>query len=266
MSPLIFDEERAKRLESNYSRRDFQRRRQLVLDALGAKPGENVLDVGCGPGFYIAELANLVGVDGEVVGIDNSADMIGLAAKRCEGRRNVAFHEASATSLPVNDSHFDAVISVQVLEFVEDVDRVLAEMYRTLRPGGRLVIWDVDWSTISWYSADDDRMARVLRAWDGHLSHPTLPRTLASRLRSAGFDDVSAEGHTFATMEFSQDSYGVLILPAIADYVSGKEGITKEQAQAWATEQRELGEHGKFFFACIQFCFTAKRPQRFPQK
>lgn len=260
MSQFVFDEKLSRQLESNYSRRDFQRRRRLVHEALGAQPAERILDVGCGPGFYVAELLERVGPTGAVVGVDMSAAMLGLAAMRCEGHTNVAFREASATSLPVDGSTFDAALSVQVLEFVEDVDAALAELHRALRPGGRLLVWDVDWSTVSWHSSDPERMARVLRAWDGHLSHPSLPRTLAARLRSSGFEGVTAEGYTFATTELSPDSYAGSIMPGIAQYVSGRAGITDEEAQSWAADQHALGELGQFFFACIQFCFTAIRP------
>jgi ubiquinone/menaquinone biosynthesis C-methylase UbiE len=259
MTQLVFDEKLSRQLESNYSRRDFQRRRRLVHEALDAQPGQRVLDVGCGPGFYVSELVDRVGKAGAVVGVDISADMLSLAKKRCEGHANVAFHEASATTLPVDDSSFDAALSVQVLEYVTEVDAALAEMSRILRPGGRLVLWDVDWSTVSWHSADPDRMTRVLRAWNEHLSHPALPRTLAARLKSAGFEGIAAEGYSFVTTEFTPESYGCSIMPSIARYVAGREGITEEQSQSWTSEQRELGEVGKFFFACIQFCFTATR-------
>lgn len=260
MSEFVFDENLSRQLESNYSRADFQRRRHLVQDALRARPGERVLDVGCGPGFYVAELAERVGGAGAVVGVDISPAMLAVAARRCEGLANVALHEGPATALPVEDSSFDAALSVQALEFVEDVDAALAELHRVLRPGGRLVVWDVDWSTVSWQSADPDRMARVLRAWDGHLSHPYLPRTLAGRLRSAGFQDVGAEGHTFAAAGYTPDSYGASIVPGIARYVAGRDGITEEEARAWASEQREPADPETFFFACIQFCFMATRP------
>jgi len=56
MGRLVFDEKLSRQLESNYFRRDFQRRRHLVQEALAAQPGDRVLDVGCGPGFYVAEL------------------------------------------------------------------------------------------------------------------------------------------------------------------------------------------------------------------
>ena len=259
MSQLVFDEALSRRIESMYARRDFQRRRRLVHDALAAAPGEHVLDVGCGPGFYVAELLDRVGPQGAVVGVDSSAQMLGLAVRRCEGYDNVAFHEAPATSLPVADAGFDAALSVQVLEYVGDVDTALAEMRRALRPGGRAVVWDVDWSTVTWHSADPARMGRVMRAFDAHLTHPTLPRTLAARLRSVGFDAVTAEGHAFTATDLDRESYGPALLPMIQNFVTGGGGIDDAEATAWATEQRELAARGEFFFSCVQFCFRAVR-------
>jgi arsenite methyltransferase len=259
VSQLVFDEALSRRIESMYGRGDFRRRRALVHEALDARPGERVLDVGCGPGFYVAELLERVGPDGAVVGVDASPQMLGLAARRCEGHANVSFHEAPATSLPVDVAAFDAALSVQVLEYVGDVDEALAEMHRALRPGGRVVLWDVDWSTVTWHSADPARMDRVLHAFDAHLTHPALPRTLAARLRRAGFDAVTAEGHAFTTTALDDDAYGPSLLPMIRRFVTDVEGIGEELARAWEAEQRELGERGEFFFSCVQFCFAATR-------
>jgi SAM-dependent methyltransferase len=208
MSQLVFDDDLANQLETLYRTRDVLRRRRLVREALGAAPGERVLDVGCGPGFYVAELLSQVGATGSVVGVDASPQTLALARRRTQGQDNVALHQADATALPVADASFDRALSVQVLEYVSDTAAALAELHRALRPGGRLVVWDVDWSTVSWHSADPDRMHRVLAVWAGHLADPCLPRTLAARLRSAGFGDIRAEGHTFASAEFTPDSYG----------------------------------------------------------
>ncbi len=256
---LEFDDSTARRLEVIYGRRDHVRRRQLVRDALRVAAGDRVMDVGCGPGFYVAELLEQVGSGGSVVGIDGSRPMLAAAAKRVEGHDNVAFHEADATSLPVEDARFDAVLSVQVLEYIADVPAALAELHRVLRPGGRLVVWDVDWTTVSLHTTDPGRTERILRAWDGHLAHPALPRTLTAQLRAAGFDDVGVEGHVFATTELDPETYGGSLVPFIAEFVAGRDGISPEEVAAWEAEQRELAERGEFFFACIQFCFTATR-------
>ncbi len=260
MSQLEFDESTARRLEVLYGTRDVLRRRQLVRDALAVAPGERILDVGCGPGFYVAELLEQVGSDGSVVGIDSSPPMLAVAAHRSEGHDNVSFHEADATSLPVENESFDAALSVQVLEYVADVPAALAEMYRALRAGGRLVVWDVDWATVSLHTADLARTERILRSWDGHLAHRSLPQTLTAQLKAAGFDDIKLEGHTFATNELDQDTYGGFLVPFIAQFVVGRDGISEDEASAWEAEQRELDQRSEFFFSCSQFCFTAARP------
>ena len=219
-----------------------------------------MLDVGCGPGFYCAELLEEVGPEGSVVGLDGSAQMLALAARRCAGHDNVELREADATALAVDDGSFDAAVCVQVLEFVPDVPAALAELHRALRPGGRVVLWDVDWTTVSWHSADPQRMDRVLVAWDEHLVHPALPRTLAPAMRAAGFEHVEMDAHGFATSEFDENAYGVAGIPVVRSFVAGPGGISEDEAKAWEDEQRELGARGEFFFSCTQFCFSARRP------
>jgi arsenite methyltransferase len=260
MGRLEFDERVAQQLEVLYHTRDLLRRRRLVRDALQAAPGDRILDVGCGPGFYTAELLDEVGPDGSLVGVDASAQMLAVAERRCQGKGDVTFHQGDARSLPVGDAEFDRTLCVQVLEYVDDPSVVLAEMFRALKPGGRAVVWDVDWSTVSWHSSDPARMELVLRAWDEHLAHPAVPRTLTGQLRAAGFEDARMEGHTFATNSFSGESYGGATVPVIERYVADPSRLGEEEASAWVAEQQELDERGEFFFACIQFGFTARRP------
>jgi arsenite methyltransferase len=254
MAQLEFNEELAREMEVIYRRRDILRRRALVHEALGAQPGDRVLDAGCGPGFYVAETLERVGPEGSVVGVDASAPMLALSAKRCEGHSNVEFHEGDVAALPVGDADFDRALSVQVLEYVADIPAALAELRRVLRPGGRLLIWDVDWGTVSWHSEDPARMERFLRGWDDHLTHPALPRTLSASLRDAGFEDVQMEGHAFATDDVSEETYAGSLVPMMAGFVG------TDEAAAWMDEQRELQARGESYFACIQFCFTATAP------
>jgi arsenite methyltransferase len=256
---LVFDEEAARRIESIYLIGDAVRRRRIVREALAASAGERILDVGCGPGFYCVELLEDVGPSGSVVGVDSSAAMLTLAARRCAGFNNIELREADATAVPVEDAGFDAAISVQVQEYVRDIDTSLAELHRALCPGGRVVVFDIDWTTLSVHTEEPRLTRRVLDAWDEHLAHRSLPRTLASRLRSAGFEDVRMEAHPFVTIEFDRDSYGAAVVPFIGAFVAGRQGITEEEAQAWVAEQRRLGERGEFYFAVIQSWFTARR-------
>jgi arsenite methyltransferase len=255
-----FDENLVAQMEKVYATRDVVRRRRLAREALAARPGDRILDVGCGPGFYVSELAEEVGTEGYVLGLDGSPAMLAVAAKRTEGLANTELGEADAISLPVKDADFDRVLSVQVLEYVEDVPAALAEMDRALRPGGRVLVWDVDWGTLSMHALDRARTDRVLAAWDKHLIHPSLPRTLTAQLRAAGFEDVQMEGHVFATNELIPDAYGGSFVPLIAGYVADEGGLGDEEAKAWAEEQLELHARGEFYSAVVQFCFTATKP------
>ena len=261
MSQMEFDEQAARDLESMYEIGDARRRRELARAALAAASGERILDVGCGPGFYCAELLAEVGESGSVTGVDSSPPMLALAARRCAGHDNVELLEGEAVALPVPDEGFDAALAVQVIEYVPDVEKALAELRRALRPGGRVLIWDVDWDTLSVHSGDPGLSERVLRAWDEHLAHRTVPRTLAGRLRASGFEEVDMTAHAFAALGHAPDSWAAALVPFIGDFVAGRGGVSEEEAEAWVAEQRQLEEQGDFYFGCIQFCFTARKPR-----
>jgi arsenite methyltransferase len=260
MTQLSFDAATARTLEQAYQKRDMIRRRRHVREALAARPGERILDVGCGPGFYARELLDEVGPGGSIVAVDASPDMLALARHRCAGHDNVTFGEGDAAALPVDDAAFDAALCVQVMEYVPDTVGALREMHRALRPGGRVLVWDIDWATVWWHSDDPDRMRRVLQAWDEHLVHPSLPRRLGAQLRTAGFTDIAVAGHSFAAVSYDDESFAVAMLRMVADFVPGRNGVTGDEAAAWKAEQRDLAERGEFFFEGTQFCFTAAKP------
>jgi SAM-dependent methyltransferase len=102
-----------------------------VLEWLAPKAGESILDLGCGDGQLTERIANS---GAGVTGIDASPKMV--AAARARG---IAAEEGSAESLPYANRAFDAVFSNAVLHWVRDQDRMMAEVHRVLRPGGRFV-------------------------------------------------------------------------------------------------------------------------------
>jgi hypothetical protein len=112
---------------------------------------------------------------------------------------------------------------------------------------------------VSWQASDAALMQRALTAWDEHLTHPSLPRTLAAQLRDAGFGGIEMDAHPFATTELLPDAYGGSLVPLLEQYVVEQGGMSDADARAWADDQRALGERGEFFFTVTQFCFTATR-------
>ena len=145
---LEFDDETSRVVEEfNTSQGAIERRRRITA-ALALQPGEAILDVGSGPGNQVFEMSLIIGPDGSVLGIDPAESAIAIASRRCSGLSNVQFQLGEAAQLPFDDKTFDAVMSSQVFEYLDNVSGGLQEMYRVLRPGGRVLIRDTDWGTL----------------------------------------------------------------------------------------------------------------------
>lgn len=106
--------------------------------------GEVVLDIGCGGGVDTLAAAIMVGPGGKAVGIDLVAEMLARARKNLGGTHltNVSFREATAEELPFPNESFDVVLSNGVFNLIPDKARALAEVFRVLKPRGRLMIAD----------------------------------------------------------------------------------------------------------------------------
>ncbi len=109
------------------------------------RPGERVLDVGCGAGIDSMIAAKKVGPDGRVIGVDMTPSMLEKARQGAKeaGLRNVEFREGYAEALPIEDGWADVVISNGVLNLMPDKSAALDEMSRVLKPNGRLQIGDI---------------------------------------------------------------------------------------------------------------------------
>lgn len=260
MTALQYDKDATERLLAAYVTPDVVAQRTQFLRAFGPRPAERVLDVGSGPGFLAAAIAEAVTPSGSVCGVDISEPLLAVARSHCAHQSWVEFRHSDATQLPFPDHAFDAVVSTQVLEYVADVDAALAEFHRVVCPGGRAGILDTDWASLVWHSPDQERMNRVLAAWDEHATDPYLPRTLANRLRRAGFSVESQQVMPLFNEHYDVNTFSNRVIDLIVSFVVSRGKITRDEAETWARELRQFGEQGEYFFSLNRYLFLAKRP------
>src|SRR5215210_6700061 len=240
---LQYREEAARKLEAIYSTADIVAQRQATLDLLALKAGELVIDIGCGPGFLGEQMAEIVGSKGRVLGIDLSEDLLAFARNR-NTRDWLTYQSGDAKALDVSDGSFDVAVSAQVLEYLDDPDSALREMFRVLRPGGRAVIMNTDWDRVAWYSADLARMTRVRKAWEDHCADPRLPPTLVRRLRHVGFQLVQSTTFPIVNTRLDPNTYSHGLIGLIVDFIGNRRSIPQEELDAWVNELRALDEQG----------------------
>jgi ubiquinone/menaquinone biosynthesis C-methylase UbiE len=257
---LQFDEEGARRIDRTYATADVVAQRAAVLALLDLQPGERVVDIGSGPGYLLASMADAVGPGGAVHGVDPSPPMNALARARTGDRFWVHVTEGDALALPLPDRTVDVAVSTQVYEYVADIPAALAELRRVLRPGGRVLLLDTDWDSIVWHVADRARHARVMVAWEEHLVHPRLPRTLAALVRRAGFTVTGQHVVPVFNAELREDSYSANTMDLIAAFVPGRHGLTADDARGWLADLRARAAEGEYFFNMNRFVVLAELP------
>lgn len=255
-----FDEELVGRLERIYRTSSMADRRRRVRQSLALEPGEHVLSIGTGPGFESRGFAETVGDDGHVLGVDPAKPMLAAARDRCADLTSATFKQGDAAVLPVGDGTFDAAAAVQVYEYVPDLDVAFAELHRILRPGGRAVVFDSDWSTMTYHAEDESRSERIIRAFDAHCPHPRLARTLRPRLERADFDVIDQDVFVHFETELTEDAVGAAFMPPMKEFVTQQAGIDEPVAEAWIDDVHDRGNEGEYFFNFNQYLFKVKKP------
>lgn len=151
------------------------------------KPGEYVVDCGSGSGTDSLIAARMVAPNGRVIGVDMTPEMLSKARNNAleTGMTNVEFREGYLESLPAPDAWADVIISNGVLNLVPDKEAALLEMYRVLKPGGRLQIADIALQKPVPEDAKSD-----ITLWTGCIAGGLLKTQLERKVAAAGFKEI----------------------------------------------------------------------------
>lgn len=249
------------RLESRARDAVFARLFEKYAERLSLPREARVLEVGCGTGATLRMLARRDDFSGLGCGVDQSSYFIETANKFARdenlGSRAV-FQVGDAHNLDFPADTFDAVIAHTLISHVTEPARVLAEMARVVRPGGTVVVFDGDYSSLTYAYPDHDfgqRMDRALAT--ATFNNPLIMRDLPRLLREHGLRLVDAWGD--AVVEIGTGSYFKSFAETYVPYVKRGEMLPEAAVDQWLDDQRRAMEDGTFFAACNYYTYLARR-------
>jgi SAM-dependent methyltransferase len=239
----------------------FAALKDQVLDALEVCAGGQAADVGCGTGDDVAALATRGAF---AVGFDVSAPHVAEAQRRW-GAVGIDFVVADVHSLPVRDETLDACRVERTLQHVTDPGRVVGEIIRALRPGGRLAVSEPDWETCVVCGGDPTVSRAVVANWiPGRNRNPRVGRELRGLLSRAGFEGMRLFGGSAIYDSFARAD-DVFPLARAARQAAADHVITPAAADAWLSDLQLASDQGAFLFAVTMFTAVAVKPTR-PQQ
>ena len=252
-----YDKKAAELIERSYQTPEIVNQRLRTLAALALAHGESVLDAGCGTGLLLEQEARVVGCEGRAEGVDFSDAMLAYARGRCAELEQVKLQQGNIETLPFEDASFDAVSCTQTLLYVEDMEQALREIYRVLKPRGRIAIVETDWSGAIINSLDQVMTRRIFDAWDLAVVNPNLPRRLGAMLRRIGFGALRVEAIPLLNANYSEHSFSANMLQNLVDTAVKQNVITAAESKAWCEAVDSLIQRDEYFFCVNRFLFYA---------
>ncbi|MBI2460933.1 MAG: methyltransferase domain-containing protein [Candidatus Rokubacteria bacterium] len=236
--------------------------RRAFLAFVGIRPGWRVLDVGCGTGVVSRALAERVGRAGRVEGIDPSRVLVREARRlgRAAGLGSrLAFRIGEGAALPYPDGGFDAAMAVTVLLHLPDGERVLREMIRVTRPGGRVAVLDQDFGTLALDHEDRALTRRILDAHtDRYYADGWSGRALLRHLRAAGLHRVRLR--PFVVMETVYDPYTRSMLERRVECCRRWRLIDRAEGRRWLEAVEARARERSFFLSLNYYGAVGVRP------
>ena len=217
-------------------------------DSLRIRDDQNILDVACGIGFDVIELAKLFPLT-TFFGVDLSAGFLDIARSRAVVLPNVCFLKGNSEALPFPDGHFDGVRIDRSLQHMKKPHAAIREMVRVTRPDGRIVATEPDWGTFVLFNGEFDISASLARQFRGSFRNPCIGRKLGVLFKECGIRNLQCVIHALCVTDFTSANV-VFDLARVRDQCVELGVMTGEDTRRWWRTSEEASQSGSFL-ACL---------------
>jgi ubiquinone/menaquinone biosynthesis C-methylase UbiE len=237
----------------------FQDYKRESFYLMGAREGSRVLEVGCGLGFDAISLSEIVGSSGRVVALDCSFAMLEAARSRARDLSlAVEFVLGDAGKMGFKDGCFDCTRVDRMLQHTPQPERVLAEMVRVTRSGGRIVAYEPDWGTFTIGSGERKVTRKLVDFWCDNFRSGWIGRYLYRHFRRLGLADIQICPSTLQISDLGL-AERVFDISRNAERALDLGLLSKSEAKSWRQELREDDLRGEFFCSYTGFLAVGRK-------
>lgn len=247
------------KLDSQHASDYIQKRKQWAFSLLDIRPGQKILDAGCGTGADVIEMAKLSGARAFVYGIDRSFKMVRESKKRAENTGlPISFAVENVLALGLPDRSFDRCFVERVFQHLTDPRKALMELHRVLKPGGRLVIIETDHELVAIDTPYKEINRRFIQWRSDTLASGDVAHRLHGWLKELGWYKISVE---ISSQIFTSYAERRKVAPYLEEIRIAQQMqiVTKEEADRWSDYLEKAIAEGRYLSTQASFIIAATK-------
>lgn len=212
--------------------------------------GGIVADIGCGVGKDVMNMSHVFGGRFRVVGVDHDNTMIEAARRSAEPDRNIRFFVSDVSALPFETDSLNGVRAERLVQHLADPPLVFKEISRVLKPGGKVVIVETDWDSLSFYNGNTAVAGKI----NTYLTEEKVRNGLAGKeitnyFSEYGFQQIRFDLYPFILTNY-KDACDYLWIDRIVDEMTAQNILDQTERNAFIDAQKAADTDG-FFVCCI---------------